>query len=238
MSERLAEWKKAQIVEVDERGKYVPNGAKIDCLFNPYEYTVSKSNTYERKPKNNADVMHAEFKESGSQTLKLSLFFDSYEENDSITEKMKLLWSFMSVSRTDPKGSTKQKKETKKQRPPYVAFEWGIFSFVAVITEMTQKFTLFKPDGTPVRATVDVTFVQFNDVDDYNKKARQNPTSGGGPVQRVREVLGGDRLDLIAYQEYGDSGKWREIAEKNRLRNLHDLRSGQWLVIPDLSAEN
>lgn len=235
MTDKMAEWKKARIIEVNESGKEMSNGAKLECLFNPYEYSISKSNTYEHKPKNNADVMHAEFKESGSQTLKLKLFFDSYEGGENLIDDMRLLWSFMAVSRTDPKGSKKQRQETKKQRPPYVAFQWGVFSFVAVITEMSQTFTLFKPNGAPVRATVDVTFVQFNDIEDYQTNRGQNPTSGGGPVQRVRQVLGGDRLDVIAYQEYGDSGKWREIAERNNLRTPHALRSGQTLVIPDLA---
>ena len=71
---------------------------------------------------------------------------------------------------------------------------------------MTQKFTLFKNDGTPVRAQVDVTFTQYTDLDDY---PRQNPTSGGGPIERIwRVVAGWRRLDLIAAEVYHDAGKW------------------------------
>jgi nucleoid-associated protein YgaU len=115
--------------------------------------------------------------------------------------------------------------------PPEVAFEWGVFRFVAVITEMTQKFTLFKMDGTPVRAKVDITFTQHVDVNDY---PGQNPTSGGGPIQRVRQVIAGDRLDTIAYELYGDSAKWRVVAEYNHLDDPLSLRPGQRLTIPQL----
>jgi nucleoid-associated protein YgaU len=93
---------------------------------------------------------------------------------------------------------------------------------------MTQKFTLFKSDGTPVRAEVDVTFTQYKEALDF-----QNPTSGGGPIQRVRRVVSGDRLDRIAFEEYGDATLWRRIAQENEIANPAALRPGQMLRIPE-----
>ena len=116
-----------------------------------------------------------------------------------------------------------------KVAPPQVAFEWGVFRFVSYITNMTQKFTLFKHDGTPVRAKVNVTFTQYTDVEDYKP---QNPTSGGGPIERVWRVIAGDRLDTIAAEVYQDATKWRLIAEHNQIVNPLALRPGQQLSIP------
>jgi nucleoid-associated protein YgaU len=96
---------------------------------------------------------------------------------------------------------------------------------------MTQKFTLFKPDGTPVRANVQVTFTQHKDLNDY---PNQNPTSGGGDIERVWRVIAGDRLDTIAYQVYGDATKWRMIAAYNEIINPLKLIPGQQLIIPEL----
>jgi hypothetical protein len=121
-------------------------------------------------------------------------------------------------------GSENERSET-----PQVAFEWGVFKFVSYITVMTHKFTLFKNDGTPVRATVDVTFTQYTDVNDYPD---QNPTSGGGPNERVHRVIAGDRLDTIAADIYRDATKWKMIAEYNRISNPHRLQPGQILRIP------
>jgi nucleoid-associated protein YgaU len=100
---------------------------------------------------------------------------------------------------------------------------------VAVITTMTQKFTMFKQDGTPVRATVEVTFRQDRDP---NAEVPQNPTSGGGDVERIWRVVAGQRLDTIAYEVYGDATKWRLIADRNRLVDPLRLRGGQHLSIP------
>ena len=94
---------------------------------------------------------------------------------------------------------------------------------------MSQKFTMFSTGGIPVRATADITFTQYNDINDY---PGQNPTSGGGPIERIRTITAGDRLDLIAAEVYGDATKWRHIAQRNNLRDPLALRPGMLLRIP------
>ena len=81
---------------------------------------------------------------------------------------------------------------------------------------MTQKFTMFLKDGTPVRAKVDVTFTQYTDLKDYKY---QNPTSGGEAIERIWRVQAGDRIDTIAAQLLGDATKWRTIAKHNNIIN-------------------
>lgn len=217
----------AKIYECREDGnqaKPKSNGISVNCMFNPFEYTVKKDNEYEYKPRNSS-VPFLEFKKAGEKTLTLKLYFDTYEEklpsDQDVTKITRKLWQLMDV--VDEGG------EDDKKRPPPVAFEWGGFQFFAVIKSMTQKFTLFNKDGTAVRAEVDITFSQHLDTDEYEK---QNPTSGGGPLERVWQVRAGDRLDTIAHQVYGDAAKWRRIAEHNAIVNPLLLRSGSRLRIP------
>lgn len=219
MSKTRSKLVAAKLVEVDKEGH--PAGASITCMFNPHEYTVSKSNSYSEKPRNRANTPQFEFTKAGAQTLKLNLLFDTFETGKDVSEITNKLWKLMA-----PKdiGNRNNKKE-----PPGVAFEWGVFRFVAVITNMTQKFTLFTLEGTPVRANVDVTFTQHVDLNDY---PGQNPTSGGGLIQQMWPVIRGDRLDTIAAKVYGDATKWRLIAEHNGIDNPLSLRSGQSLAIP------
>ena len=54
----------ARIYEVDQSGKEKGGGVSVDCMFNPFEYTVSKQNTYGENPKNNGDVPQVEFKKA------------------------------------------------------------------------------------------------------------------------------------------------------------------------------
>lgn len=213
----------ATIYEVDENGEARQGGQSVSCMFNPYEYTVSKSVTFSEEPANDSNTPHAELSNSGPQTLRVKLTFDSYETGDDVTLETNKLWSFMMRSENGS-GNQNERSET-----PQVAFEWGVFKFVSYITQMTQKFTLFKNDGTPVRATVDVTFTQYTDVNDYPD---QNPTSGGGSNERIYRVLAGDRLDTIAAEVYRDASKWQLIAEHNKIFNPLRMRPGQVLRIP------
>lgn len=214
---------KAKIIEVDSSGNPKSGGVEVPCMFNPYEYTVSKSNNYEMKAGNGGDVPKVEFKSAGAQTLRLKLIFDSYEAKEDVSETTRKLWKLMESK------TRRENNKTKKIPPPEVAFEWGVFRFVSVITNMTQKFTLFLPSGVPVRADVDITFTQHIDIEDY---ANQNPTSGGGVTERVWRVTAGDRIDLIAAEVYGDATKWPSIARYNRLLLPHRLEPGTSLNIP------
>ena len=195
-----------------------PATTKVHCMFNPYEYTIQKSNKFDPVMGAGGKAPTMKFTGSEVQTLGINLIFDTYETGENLLETMDRLWSFM-----EPKGDT-------TPDPPEVAFKWGSLYFVAVITKMSQHFTLFDKDGIPVRAKVHIDFQQSRDPRDY---PRQNPTSGGGPFQRIRTVIAGDRLDLIANEEYGDSQKWRLIADYNNIDNPLALRSGQQLIIPD-----
>lgn len=213
----------ARIYEVDDAGEEKGGGISVDCMFNPFEYTVTKTNTYKQERQNRSDVPGFEFEKAGPQALKLTLIFDTYESDEDVSLTTNRLWKLME-SKTRREGN-----RNRKVPPPEVAFEWGVFRFVAVITNMTQRFTLFKPDGTPVRASVEVTFTQHKDLEDYPS---QNPTSGGGDIDRVWRVTAGDRLDTIAYAVYGDASRWRAIADYNHLADPLTLRAGQQLIIP------
>ncbi len=198
-------------------------GEIVRCMFNPHEYTLSKQNRWVRGETKGKNIPRLKFSQGGAQTLKLQLFFDTYAEGTDVREYTDPLWDMMMVN------ADKVNPRSNKSEPPAVQFRWGGLAFDAVITAISQKFTLFLKDGTPVRTTVDITLEQLSDDRDF---ARQNPTSGSEASPRTHVVQAGERLDLIAYQEYGDAGRWRLIARANGLTNPLRLRPGQRLVIP------
>ncbi|MCB9137783.1 MAG: peptidoglycan-binding protein [Caldilineaceae bacterium] len=222
MSKTRGDLQPARMFDVDKSGNQI-GSINVSCMFNPFEYTVSKSNTFAEKAKNASNSPHGELFKSGAQTLKLTLFFDTYETGEDVSRTTNQLWKFMM-----PKDGAFVDQDTKIE-PPQVAFEWGVFLFVAHITNMSQQFTLFQKDGTPVRAKVDVTLTQYKDVNDY---PNQNPSSGAGETEQVHRVVRGERLDTLAARVYGDATKWRLIADHNDLVNPLALPSGLALRIP------
>jgi hypothetical protein len=204
-------------------------------MFNPEDYTISQQNTYNKDPEDGSDVPRTNFSSAGDRTLSLNtLYFDTYELPIPVDVSLitHLLFELMkpSVDQTTGTGET----ETTKKVPPPVIFSWGLFQFYAVITSCTQKFTLFHSTGIPLRAEVQIEFQQHLRSDMY---AWQNPTSGGGPIERIWRVKAGDRLDLIADQVYRDSTKWRLIADRNGISNPLSIKAGQSLRIPPKSVE-
>jgi hypothetical protein len=202
---------------------------EIPCLFNPKEYSIAKSNKWSVPPAKGKNLGEYEFGGGDPAKMTLQLLFDTYESGQDVrrtfTDKVwKLMW--VNPQLTDHSSGN-------KGRPPRVQFQWGeAFGFIAVITSITQKFVLFRENGVPVRATLDVSFQQIKDELFY---PNQNPTSGGLGGGRQVTVKEGDTLTGIAYAEYGDSNRWRTIADANRLTQVRRLRPGMVLEIPSLA---
>jgi|SRR5579859_5440779 len=211
----------AAIINLDK-----PGSPPITCMFNPKEYSFQKQNQWQQGKTPAKNTPQLEFSGGSPATLQMQLFFDTYATQEDVRANYTdALWELMMI---DP--SLKDKK-SKKGRPPRVRFQWGeSWSFEAVITSLKQQFTLFLGTGTPVRATVDVSFQQ---VTDTSQLRPQNPTSGGVGGERVWRVNAGDSLSWIAYQEYGDATMWRLIADANRMSRVRDLQPGTLLVIPN-----
>lgn len=206
------------------------NAQVVECYFNPKEYTIAKSNSWEPVAVKGSNVPGMDFGGGKPATLTMKLFFDTYAEKGVKAEDVRKkytdnIWKLMMV---DPKLKN---QKTKKSRPPKVRFQWGkTWGFHAVILSVSQQFTLFLSDGTPVRATLDVTFQQVTDELFY---PAQNPTSGGDGGEGTRTVCEGDTLMSIAYAEYGNTASWRRIADANNLPDLRRLPVGRVLVIPN-----
>jgi hypothetical protein len=203
------------------------NQEVVKCAFNPKEYGVTKKNKWTAPPAKGHTIAEYEYGGGDPSSMTLSLLFDTFDAGDDVrTTYTDKVWKLMDI---DP---TLKDKLGKTGRPPRVLFQWGeAFGFVAVITSITQKFVLFKEDGIPVRATLDVSFQQ---VKETSLRPPQNPTSGGLGGSREWIVKEGDTLALIAYEEYGDSNGWRPIADANRLTHVRRLRPGTVLEIPGL----
>lgn len=196
---------------------------KFTCQFNPQKFVVLKGNDYAETPAGQGnDLANLHFVGGKNQGMDITLEFDSTETGDPVFNLYSTLRKFTIVD------STKKDEVTQLAEPPWVIVQWGSYiGFVAVVSSLKETYTYFKPDGTPLRATVEVSLKQ---VSKDTSGGAQNPTSRSEP-RRTWIVEEGQRLDWIAFQEYGDSGAWRHIAEVNGLDNPFALHSGQVLKL-------
>jgi hypothetical protein len=196
-------------------------GETLACRFNPKELRISKSATWNRQPVRSApSASTPEFVGTNPQTLSMELFFDGWESPSDVARDTGLLLSW-----TNP---TKGSLDAKQPNPPVIVLHWGSQSYVAAfLKQATVSYTMFREDGTPVRATVSVELEEVP-----QEVPRQNPTSGGRPGRRMHLLLEGENLTSVAHAEYGDPTLWRAIAEENGIDDPLRVRAGARLLIP------
>jgi hypothetical protein len=221
---------KAQLENID-------NNDIFQCQFNPNELAISKKNTWNADKPSGGSLPAVHFGGAGARTLSLTLIFDTYDESDDTQnggpmeqDVSKVTAGVMSLMDATETEVIKKKRQP---RPPHVLFRFGAWaSFPCVITDCNQTFTLFLPNGTPVRATLKLTLQEVPEVTSKEKEQGQNPTSQASGARRVHIIQPGETIDWIAADELGDSDAWRQIAEFNNLDDPRRLRRGRVLAIP------
>lgn len=216
-----------------------PNQGELECQFNPATLTISKGITWQGEPSPSFNSPFLKFGGGDPATYKLSLFFDSYADSFGAEPKPpKDVREYTNqLLQLTLRGAGYSMFLVPFSSPPTVTFVWGkITLFSAVVESVEITYTMFAVDGTPIRAKADVAFKQNELLGDDIIPA-QNPTSRTDP-RKTRYAYARQRLDQIAFEEYGDSRYWRLLAEANGLDDPFNLSDGQLLVIPqDLGKE-
>jgi Contractile injection system tube protein/LysM domain len=215
---------KAKIQPLNAQGGNL--GDAIQVNFNPTEYSIETSNQFQRTALPGTATPITQFVSGNTQTLTLDLFFDSYENVG------------YAIDTRDDKDVRKYTKRVVSllninpvlHAPPVCIFSWGTLSFKGTIEQVTQNFTLFLSDGTPVRATLSVTFQEYKT---FSEQASGVHKESSDRTKRIA-VKQGDRLWQIANQEYEDPSLWRSIANANKISNPRIIAVGAELVIPIL----
>ncbi len=219
MSATDREYDDARIKILDE--DLDPGEDEIAVQFNPEEISVDKSVTYAEQEVPGLDAPFQQFVSGDAETLSVELFFDVYEDREGEPDDVRKLTN---------KVNTLLLVDGERHAPPLVKFAWGKLSFQSVIESANTTFTMFRADGTPVRARMDVTFREYTPpAQQLAEEPRHSPDTT--TVHRVAE---GDTLWGIANDEYGKPGAWRVIARANEIVNPRELERGTELRIPAL----
>jgi hypothetical protein len=203
-------------------------GERIEVMFNPEEYTLNRENNFApiAVPGRSAPIV--QFVHGNQQTLEMELFLDTYEAhrsgsrplNASGDDVRKLVQSVTGLMEINPATHA----------PPVLLFTWSSLSFTCVLTRASQRFVMFLPDGTPVRARVTVTFSQYSNADLEAKEVKRETADH----TKVHVVGQGETLASIATVAYGDPRNWRPIALRNRVDDPLHVPPGTQLVLPRL----
>jgi hypothetical protein len=234
---------KATFQEVYDDGSL---GDPLVVNYNPTEYTLSKGAQLAEIAIPGLDSPILQFVRGQTETLSLDLFFDTTEAgmDDSAVSVTTVTDQFYQLIKID--GTT--------HAPPICFFSWGAefpgqrayasmglgtgsqqrHGFKCVVENVRQRYTLFSPQGIPLRATLTVSLKEYKTL--AEQIAEINAQSADHSHTHL--VQAGETLAQIAASVYNDPTQWRAIATQNNLLNPLNLQPGQMLEIPPLGTSD
>lgn len=118
--------------------------------------------------------------------------------------------------------------EGEVHRPPFVKVVWGNELFEGVLVNLDITYTLFQPDGTPLRAKVNLS---CREQVPQPKQSRRRQDSSPD-LTHVRTVKEDDSISLMTFKIYDDPKYYLEVARANGLTNFRSLKTGEKLIFP------
>ncbi len=216
---------KARLVVV---GDNKPSGeTEIECMFNPTEYRLTQSLNVTRNRSPQRPAGTPEFTGTNAMTLSTQLFFDDFAAPEgNVTPKITTLLGW-----TRPTDSSRQ---ANRPCPPFVAFKWGgnrqLDNFRGFLKQVQINYTIFRRDGTPVQAKVDIIIEG-----EQEPIEGQNPTSHAANSRKTHTVIEGETIQSVAWRELGRPTYWRAIADLNGIDDPLRVPAGTVLLIPSLA---
>lgn len=211
-------------------------GPPIEVEYAPGEMAFTKAMQFADVAVPGLELPLVQFVRGDAETLSLELFFDSTADGTggaavAVTEKVAQFQKLVAI-------------DGDLHTPPLVVVTWGedfpgpamgkietpAQEFRAIVLSVTRRFTLFNPDGKPLRATVSVSLKQYATMQE--QIAAINFQSADH--SRTHVVTEGETLPLIAHDAYADAGLWRVIADHNNLADVRHLTPGLELELPPL----
>lgn len=114
--------------------------------------------------------------------------------------------------------------------PNYLELSWGSLLFKGRLNGLDIDYTLFAPDGMPLRADVNATFLGSHDTSD-----RGNVRPSSSDLGELVTVGPGETLPALCDRIYGDSRYYPEVAAANGLDGFRALKAGMELLFPPLA---
>lgn len=219
----------------------VPKGSKatftpFKVQYNPTELQFQKQMRFAEVAIPGLDAPLQQFVRGEAEKLTLELFFDSTDAGTGL--------GATSVTKQSDKVFSLARIHETTHAPPVIQVSWNARfpgdsmltafagqnrnSFVGVIESISQKFTLFSPEGIPLRATVNLTIREYRKLEDQLDTLKLS-----SPDRTHSHTLkGGETLTAVAAQEWNRPDEWRHIADANDLEDPRRLRVGTFLTIP------
>lgn len=117
----------------------------------------------------------------------------------------------------------------KYHRPNFVIIFWGAeLKFPCQLSNLSINYTLFLPNGDPLRAKISATFKETQ-----SAEARAAAKKISSPdLTHFKQVRDGDRLDALTYNMYNDPNYFLQVGRANNLTTVRKIAPPVQLYFP------
>lgn len=115
----------------------------------------------------------------------------------------------------------------RKGQVNFLVLSWGTLRFTCRLEALDVTYTLFNPDGSPLRAKVTASFRGVGGDADFVAPPKP-PKQAGSYIL----VEGGETLDQLCKSVYGSASHVLDVASANQLDSIRSLQAGEYLYFP------
>ncbi|WP_165021223.1 hypothetical protein [Dysgonomonas sp. ZJ279] len=121
--------------------------------------------------------------------------------------------------------------DSESHEPRYVIIIWGAFCFEGRATSLSYDYTLFSPEGMPLRVTASLSFSSHLNKSISNKKENKKSPD----LTRVITLKAGESIAGWCNKIYNDPSFCSDVARCNGLSSFRNIEPGISLIFPPLN---
>lgn len=187
--------------------------------INPNSVKIGKKVNYARLQAIGSNEYIAKYKHHEPSTMSFEIYFDDTgaipnADGSNIAQRIEKL-----------EAAVYNIKESQNE-PGYVVLVWGNTIFHGRAESINYDYSLFAPDGTPLRVKISLSFIGS-----FENSSSQDPNTQSA---QVVTFSAGDSLVNYCESIYSDSSYCTDVAAANGLDSIRNITSGSVVIFPPL----
>lgn len=197
-------------------------GNKFDILINPDSLKFSRKVKYTTDKVLGSSANVSRYDGHAPSNLSFNFILDgtgiAYEKTESVEDTIKRFEDVVYRYKGD------------HHKPNQLKISWGNFSFNCRVESLDYEYSLFAPNGEPLRVKVTVSFVNYiTRVEEEKSSKRSSPD-----LSHVILLKAGESIPWWCHMIYGDASYCTDVAHYNGLSSFRNVKPGTRLLFPPI----
>jgi hypothetical protein len=207
----------------DENFQNSFNSSPYTVMINPESLKWDRSIEYNEKQSPDSSSASQKYKSTPSETISFDIVIDCVGIVDSSRIDLNAEIEHLESVVYTYNGTI--------HRPNFVKVSWGKdLIFKGVLKSFDTSYSLFRPDGSPLRAKVSLSFSEYISPDQVAKTDQDESPD----ITHLITVVDGDTLPGLCEKVWNDNSYYIQVAQYNGLNKFRNLQGVAELLFPPI----